>query len=45
MQEYKYKNATVRIHGTYDREKLEEATKIFMKKVNKRKKEEKWTRS
>lgn len=33
MQEYKIGNTIVRIHGEVDKEKIEEATKIFMKKV------------
>lgn len=33
MKEYKIGNATVRIRGEVSREKIEEATKIFMKKV------------
>jgi hypothetical protein len=33
MEEYKVKNATVRIHGNYDSDKLKEATVNFLKKV------------
>ena len=33
MTEYKIGNATVRIHGTVDREGLKTATERFMKKV------------
>lgn len=33
MEEYKIDNATVRIRGEVNKEKIEEATKIFMKKV------------
>ena len=33
LKEYKFDNATVRIYGEVNREKIEEATKIFMKKV------------
>jgi hypothetical protein len=41
MAEYKTEQATVRIHGTVDREKLKAATAKFMKKAiqAKRKKE------
>lgn len=33
MKEYKIGNAIVRVRGEVNREKIEEATKIFMKKV------------
>lgn len=33
MTEYKFQNATVRIHGTVDLETLKTATERFMKKV------------
>ena len=33
MTEYKFQNATVRIHGTVDLEVLKTATEKFMKKV------------
>ena len=33
MTEYKFQNATVRIHGTVDIETLKTATERFMKKV------------
>ena len=33
MTEYKFENATVRIHGTVDLENLKTATERFMKKV------------
>ena len=33
MTEYKFENATVRIHGTVDLENLKTATEQFMKKV------------
>lgn len=33
MKEYKFDNVTVRIRGEVNKEKIEEATKIFMKKV------------
>lgn len=33
VREYKYKNATIRIHGTADQEKVKEAATLFLKKV------------
>lgn len=33
MTEYKFENATVRIHGTVNVEELKTATEQFMKKV------------
>lgn len=33
MTEYKFQNATVRIHGTVDLENLKTVTERFMKKV------------
>lgn len=33
MEEYKIKNATVRIQGSYDPDKLKEATVSFLKKA------------
>ena len=33
MTEYKFQNATVRIHGSVDLEKLKTAAERFMKKV------------
>lgn len=41
MVEYKIKNATVRIHGSVDREKLKAETERYLKKVeaSKKKKE------
>lgn len=33
VTEYKYKNATVRIHGTADQKKVKEAATLFLKKV------------
>ena len=33
MQEFKYENATIRISGEVNREKIEEATIIFLKKA------------
>ena len=33
MTEYKFQNATVRIHGTVDLDNLKAATERFMKKV------------
>ena len=38
MEVYKIGPATVRIHGKVDREKLTEATTIYMKKVEARRK-------
>lgn len=38
MKEYKIGNAIVRVRGEVDKEKIEEATKIFMKKVIKQRK-------
>ena len=35
MEEIKYNNATVRIHGSVDRERIEVSTINFMKKVEK----------
>jgi hypothetical protein len=35
MKEYKFSNAVVRIHGSYDQETLKAATEKFMKKVHK----------
>lgn len=34
IEEYKYKNATIRVHGEVNREKIEEATIIFLKKAD-----------
>ncbi len=39
MTEYKIGKAVVRIHGSADREQLEQSTIIFMKKVKKCQKE------
>ena len=33
MKEYRYENAIIRIRGEVDREKIEEATIIFLKKA------------
>jgi hypothetical protein len=33
MTEYKFQNATVRIHGSVNQERLKSATEKFMKKV------------
>lgn len=33
VTEYKYKNATIRIHGTADQQKVKEAATLFLKKV------------
>lgn len=38
MQEYKFKNCTVRIHGSTDPEKIKEATTAYLKKVERSKK-------
>lgn len=38
MTEYKIGNATVRIHGSVDREKLKAATERYLKKVEAQKK-------
>lgn len=35
MEKYRYKNAIIYIRGEVNREKLEEATIIFLKKVDK----------
>ena len=35
MTEYKFENATVRIHGTASKETIEAATIRFLKKVHK----------
>lgn len=40
MTEYKINNATVRIHGTVDRENLKRATAQYLKKVVRSKKNE-----
>lgn len=37
MTEYKIGNATVRIHGAADKEKIKVATELFLKKVEKNK--------
>lgn len=41
MTEYKIKNATVRIHGNADPEKVRSATEKYLKKVVRSKKNEK----
>lgn len=33
VKEYKYKNATIRVHGTADKEKVKEAATLFLKKA------------
>lgn len=38
MTEFKIGNATVRMHGTPDKEQLKASTEKFMKKVERRKK-------
>lgn len=40
MTEYKFANATVRIHGTPDREKLEAAALQFLRDIEKKKQKE-----
>lgn len=45
MKEFRTGNAVVRIHGTYEREKLEAATVNFMKKVTRCRKEKSKTSS
>ena len=39
MEEYKIGNAIVRVRGKVDRKRLEEATKIFLEKVDKQRRE------
>ena len=34
IEEYKYKNAIIRVYGEVNRENIEEATTIFLKKVD-----------
>lgn len=41
MTEYKIGHAIVRIHGQVDKEKIKSATEMFMKQVQKQKKEKK----
>lgn len=41
MKEYKFGNATVRVHGTYDPEQIRAATEKYLKKVLRSKKNEK----
>lgn len=41
MTEIRYKNAVVRIHGTCDHDNLKAASEAFMKKVERKKKNEK----
>lgn len=41
MEKYQTNNAIVKIHGLADREKIETATVIFMKKVQQKRKKEK----
>jgi hypothetical protein len=38
MQEYKFKNCRVRIHGSPDPEKIKEVTKNYLKKTERIKK-------
>lgn len=41
MTEFKIGNAVVRIHGNPDRDKLKEATVAYLKKVERKKRNEK----
>lgn len=41
VKEYKFNNATVRIYGSCDQDNLKAATEAFMKKVERKKKNEK----
>lgn len=41
MTEFKFGKATVRIHGTCDHDNLKAASEAFMKKVERKKKNEK----
>lgn len=41
MTEYKINNATVRIHGETDKEKIKAATERFLKQIEKKKKQSK----
>lgn len=45
MTEYKFENATVRIHGEIERERVEQSTIIYLKKVIKCRKEKSKTQS
>ena len=45
MKKYRYKDATIRVYGEVDRNKIEEATIIFLKKANKCKKNKSKERS
>ena len=38
MKEYKHGNATIRVHGEYDLEKVKAATVDFLKKAEQRRK-------
>lgn len=38
MKEIKHRNARIRIHGTYDEDKLKESTERFLKQVRQCKK-------
>lgn len=40
MTEYKTKNATIRIHGAVDRDAIKAATIAFMKKVERKRRNE-----
>lgn len=41
METYRYKNAVINVYGEVDREKIEKATIIFLKKVEASRKREK----
>lgn len=41
MKQYRRNNAIIHIRGEVDREKIEEATVIFLKKIEKQRKKEK----
>lgn len=45
MTEYKIGNATVRIHGSADQEKIKAATTLFLKKVDAARRKEKERKS
>lgn len=40
MTEYKHGSAAIRIHGTYDLDTVKSATETFMKKVERKRKNE-----
>lgn len=41
MTEYKFENCRVRIHGDYNLDAVKSATEAFMKKVERKRKDEK----